>query len=104
MEVLIPPELVSQGSSEGGVPRLSRVEGGCGGEPCGGSRLMVSLCISAEPVKLLGPHTDISGIDEEPSRRTIESVEATKHLPAVVKELRRGKVEQEGDGAQNPET
>jgi hypothetical protein len=53
MEVLIPPKLVSQGCSEGGMPRLSRVESGCTGKPCSGNCLMVSFCISAKPVELL---------------------------------------------------
>ena len=31
-------------------------------------------------------------------------MEATKHLPVVIQQLRRGNVEQEEDGAQDPET
>ena len=64
MEVLIPPELVSQGSFESGPRRFSQVERGCSIKPCSGSHLVVPVCILSRSVELLEPHPSISSIND----------------------------------------
>jgi hypothetical protein len=84
MEVVVPPELVSQGRLESGVPGLSGVERRSSRNSDAGGHVVVALCITAETIEVLGAYADVGRVDEEPSGWAVKCMEAANHLPIVV--------------------